>query len=145
MQELSRALAEGPRLLRGHLFVVLPADADVTEQLLRRCPECGYEEMPGELRNNLQNRRYWKVIVERVRGYLERKKGYAISKHTVHDGLKAGYLGMVENPFGGPPLPRSTTGLSRKAMAEVQDRIQADFSQLGVDFEEHREAWTDGE
>lgn len=105
---------------------------------MRRCPECGYEEMPGEIRNNAQGRRYWKVTVGRVRAYLERAKGHAISKHQVHDGFKAGYLGMVENPLGGPPIPRSTTTCTVKEFADYMTRIEADFSQMPhcIDFTE---------
>lgn len=105
---------------------------------MNRCPECGYEEMPGELRNDAQNRRYWKVTVGRVRDYLERQKGHAISKHAVHDGLKVGYLGMVENPLGGPMIARSTTTLTKREMADMQTRIEADFGALGVDFTEEK-------
>jgi hypothetical protein len=97
--------------------------------------------MPGELRNNEQNRRYWKVTVGRVRDYLQREAGHGISKHAVHDGFKAGYLGMVENPLGGPPIPRSTTTCSVPEFADYMTRIEADFSMPPrcIDFTEHVE------
>ncbi len=92
--------------------------------------------MPGELRNNQQNRRYWKVVVGRVREYLERTRGYAVSLYQVHEGLKTGYIGLEENPVTEHLTPISTTTLTRKEFANYTDRIQADFAALGVDFEE---------
>lgn len=112
---------------------------DGSAPVMARCPECGHEEMPGELRNNEQNKRWWARTVRGVQRFLEQQKGHQIPRHVVHDGLKQGYLGMVENPLGGAPIARSTTTCSVREMADLQDRVEGDFAALGAEFQEYVE------
>lgn len=102
---------------------------------MRRCPECGYEELPCDLRSTKQNRWYWIVVVGPIRDFLEFRNGMAYQKEEVHEGLKAGFLGFVANPLGGPAIPRSTTSLTVAEFTDYCDRIMADFSrEHGVEF-----------